>query len=173
MIVGFFSPIKQSSLVIQRAHFNVPCSPSSVSFYLELLLLSSLYSLISQDNTPLCLISQAAYLPCLSLWSNDCDRGCYLSPPSALSRSLTFTIGFRSVHSPAVMQDQFCVWLDVRKTAYKVCSLETRLGLLLWHKTPRSSKHLNSFKDRSLIGNICWRNPREISLVSPKLLLCN
>lgn len=66
---------------------------------------SSLYSFILQDNTPLCLIFQAAYLQWIHQRSNEPDRGYYLSPRSTLSSSLAFTIGFRSIHKPAVIQD--------------------------------------------------------------------
>lgn len=113
---NFSSPVHHYSLVMPRAHFNDPSSsPPSVFFYLNELLPCLLCSFILQGITPICLISQAAFLPCISRWGNDSDQGCYLSPLAALSRSLTFTIGFRSVHIPAVVPDQFCVWLARRK----------------------------------------------------------
>jgi len=37
------------------------------------------------------------------------ERGRHPSPLSVPSWPLTFTVGFRSVHIPSVIQDQFCV----------------------------------------------------------------
>lgn len=63
--------------------------PSQFFFYLEELLPCLLGSFILQDNTAVCLISQAAFLLCNSQGSNESYQSCYLS------RSLTFTLGFR------------------------------------------------------------------------------
>lgn len=87
-----------------RSSFGCVLFSQQLLFYLEELLLRLLYSIILLDNAAICLISQAAFPPCISLWINGSGQRCYLP------RSLTFTEGFSSVQIAVVFQDQFCVW---------------------------------------------------------------
>lgn len=109
-------------------------------FYLEELLLRLLYSIILQDNAAICLISQAAFPPCVSRWINGSGQRCYLP------RSLTFTESSGSVHIAAVFQDQFCVWFieDGHNWDY---AYRVRNGwILLCNTVPRLAAQLDSFK---------------------------
>lgn len=116
-----FSPSysQKHSFITWRVHLNRPC-PSLSFFLLFGGITSCLHnSFFLQDNAAICLISKAAFQPCISQWNNDYGQRCYLC------WSLTFT-GFTSLYILEFIQFHWMYDL-YRKPKIQITTLESKL----------------------------------------------